>query len=60
MIVVAVTNVDWFKTLRGLPKIDVVNFWRPGSAELQGVTTWGAHGFLAGFANPEDRRIRHV
>lgn len=35
MIVVAVTNVDWFKTLRGLPKIDVVNFWRPGSANFK-------------------------
>lgn len=35
MIVVAVTNVDWFKTLRGLPPFDVVNFWRPGSANFK-------------------------
>lgn len=35
MIVVAVTNVEWFKTLRALPQMDVVNFWRPGSANFR-------------------------
>lgn len=39
MIVVAVTNVDWFKTLRGLPEMDSVNFWRPGSANFRALQT---------------------
>lgn len=35
MIVVAVTNVEWFMTLRGLPAMNEVNFWRPGSANFK-------------------------
>ena len=35
MLVVAVTNVEWFKLLRGLPPLEVVNFWRPGNANFK-------------------------
>lgn len=35
MLVVAVTNIEWFKLLRGLPPLEVVNFWRPGTANFK-------------------------
>jgi putative restriction endonuclease len=35
VLVVAVTNVEWFNLLRGLPPMDVVNFWRPGTANFK-------------------------
>lgn len=35
MIAVGVTNIKWFQLLRPLFEIDIINFWRPGTANFK-------------------------
>ncbi len=34
-LVVAVTDGEWFETLRGMPEADEVNFWSPGGTAFR-------------------------